>query len=162
MKGNKYVSHSQKQKLLKAMAVELEQTTLKSMLTELRQLVLVGCEVEMYEKALNDALDEAISLNIRLHDVELVLQRAVRNLFAITKVSQAAVRTEYGITVESETKHKTTTEADVKVTLLDSEEMKWKKHVPHSKKQRLLQKPKDSIGSDSNRCMPDDCMIASK
>ena len=72
------------------------------------------------------------------------------------KVSQAAVTTEDSITVESEATHETTAESDVKVTLLDSEEMKWKKHVSHSKKQRLLQKPKGSIGLDSNRCMPDD------
>ena len=80
----------------------------------------------------------------------------MRDLIAAMKVAQAAVTIEHSSTVESEAKHETTAEADVKVTLLDNEEMKWKKHVSHSKKQRLLQKPKDSIGSDSNRCMPDD------
>ena len=105
-------------KVPKAMAVELEQTTLKSMLKELRQLVLAGCEAEMYEEALKGLLDEAISENIRLHDVKLVLQRAMRNLIAAMKVSQAAVTTEDSITVEGEAKHETTAKAVVKVIFI--------------------------------------------
>ena len=99
------------------MAVELQQTTLKPMVTELRELVLVGCEVEMCEKALIGLLDEAISENIRFPLVELVLQRAMRHLIAAMKVSQAAVTAEDSITVEGEAKHETTAKADVKVTL---------------------------------------------
>ena len=53
-------------------------------------------------------------------------QFAMRDLIAAMKVAQAAVTTEHSSTVESEAKHETTAEADVKVTLLDSEEMKWK------------------------------------
>ena len=92
----------------------------------------------MYEKALKSLLDNAISENMCLHDVGLVLQRAMRNLIAAMKVSQAAVTTEDSITVEGEAKHETTAKADVKVTLLDNGEMQRKKYVSLSKKQRLL------------------------
>ena len=76
------------------------------------------------KKTLKTLLDKAISENIRLHDVELMLQHAMRISIAAMKVAQAAVTTEHSSTVESEAKHETTAEADVKVTLLDIEEMK--------------------------------------
>ena len=60
----------------------------------------------------------------------------MQNLIAAMKVAQAAVTTEHSSTVESEAKHETTAEADVKVTLLESEEMKWKRHVSHTAKNR--------------------------
>ena len=62
----------------------------------------------------------------------------MRDLIAAMKAAQAAVTTEHSSTVESEAKHETTAEADVKVTLLDSEEMKGEIYVSRNKKHKLL------------------------